>query len=95
MNEALLKYRCKNNLTQGELAEKCNVSKVLIYSLENGRYKSCLKKNAIEKIINVVGCSPYELMDFERIFYYTPSKKEDFDVLINLLQEEKRKRYGD
>lgn len=34
LSEYLVKYRLENNLTQSELAEKCNLSNITIFALE-------------------------------------------------------------
>ena len=34
--QEILMYRAKNNISQGEMARRCNVTKQTIYSVENG-----------------------------------------------------------
>ena len=36
LQEKMLEYRAKNRISQGELAERCGVSKQTIHSIENG-----------------------------------------------------------
>ena len=52
LREAVIEYRAKNNITQGELAEMCKVSTPTICNIEKGVAKpSLLTRAKIYKVI--------------------------------------------
>lgn len=57
------KYRKKLDLTQEELAEKTNLHRTYISSLERGRRSISL--NNIEKIAKALNMKEYELFKFD------------------------------
>ena len=53
LRSAMLEYRVKNDISQSELAKKCNLSLQSICSIENGKQKPHKKTEA--KIRLVIG----------------------------------------
>ena len=53
LGSAMLEYRVKNDISQSELAKKCNLSLQSICSIENGKQKPHKKTEA--KIRLVIG----------------------------------------
>lgn len=52
LRNKMLDYRAKHNLSQGELASRCNVTKQTIWAVENGIQKP--SKLTERKILNIV-----------------------------------------
>ncbi len=61
LGSALKDYISKNGLNPSKFAEKCELSKSLIYALENDSYSGSLCKNTIEKIAYGMDLSYSEL----------------------------------
>lgn len=53
LRESMLKYRARENISQGELASRCNLSKQTIWSIENGQQTP--SAITVEKIKLVIG----------------------------------------
>lgn len=52
LSEKMLDYRAKNNLSAEKFAEKCKLTLVTIYNIENG--KQAPSKMTLRKILNVI-----------------------------------------
>ena len=52
LSERMLDYRAKHNLSAEKFAEKCKLTLVTIYNIENG--KQAPSKMTLRKILNVI-----------------------------------------
>jgi DNA-binding XRE family transcriptional regulator len=50
--DLIVGYRARNNLTIKEMAEKCGVSWLTLWNIENGKHK--LLRTTERKILNVI-----------------------------------------
>ena len=64
MGENIKTQRKRTGLTQQELADKLGLQKSAIAKYENGRVQN-IKRSTLEKMADILNCSPAFLMGFE------------------------------
>ena len=82
MSNNLRMFRGKLGLSQKDLAEKLDVTRITINNVENG--KSCFARSTIEKACNIFGCTPIDLMG-EDCLKIVPENDVERLKLINLI----------
>ena len=84
--ENIKKFRGELGMTQKDLAERINVTRSLVISLEKDSCHSTSKKTT-DKLCELFKVSPCKLYGVDNL-KYKPESKQDLEYLISVLTEE-------
>lgn len=82
----ILKYRTIKGLTQKELADELQLSRVLIATIETNDKVKVSEKTA-KKISDFLGVDLYDISTLDDILKYNIENKEQAIKLINMIKE--------